>query len=117
MKLIYLSGPITKGNPETNFKQACVAQRILMESGKYAVINPMLTMSHPNEKEISWECWLATDLKIITRVDEVIRLPGLSAGGEKECDFARSINTPVKYAFEIPELAPFFPRHHENITE
>ncbi len=116
MKLVYLSGPITKGNPTTNFKQACDAQRILMESGKYAVINPMLTMAHPEEKEISWECWLATDLKIITRVDEVIRLPGLSAGGDKECNFAREIGTPVLYAHQVPELAELFPCHHEEVT-
>ncbi len=116
VELIYLSGPITKGNQKTNFDQAALAHRILMESGKYAVINPMLTMAHPNEKEISWECWLTTDLKIITRVDRVIRLPGLSKGGDKECDFARSINTPVSYACDIPELKEFFPCHHENET-
>lgn len=116
MKLIYLSGPITKGNPETNFNQAALAQKLLMEAG-YAVINPMLTMKHPNEKEISWDVWLAMDLKTITRVDEVIRLPGLSAGGDKECNFARSINTPVLYAYEVPCLAEAFPVHHENVTE
>jgi hypothetical protein len=116
MKLVYLSGPITKGNPKTNFKQSCDAQRILMESGKYAVINPMLTMAHPDEKEIAWDCWLATDLKIITRVDEVIRLPGLSAGADKECAFACQIGTPVHYACEVDELKKLFPRHHDYET-
>jgi hypothetical protein len=116
LELIYLSGPITKGNPKTNFKQACDAQRVLMESGRYAVINPMLTMAHPDEKEITWDCWLRTDLEIVTRVDRVIRLPGLSSGADKECDYARSIGVPVFHACYIPELEKLFPTHHENLT-
>ncbi len=116
MKLVYISGPITKGNRSTNFVQACQAQKILMETGEYAVINPMLTIMHPDEPNISWDCWLATDLAIIERVDEVIRLPGESVGGERETDYAREIGVPVVEACDVPCLKVLFTDAHRNPT-
>ncbi len=113
---VYVSGPITKGSRATNFHQAAKAQTILMESGKYAVLNPMLTMMHPDEPNISWERWLDTDLAWIEVADLVIRLPGESAGGDKETAYARQIGVPVAYAYEIPELREAFPAHYTTPT-
>lgn len=113
---VYLSGPITKGNKTTNFCQAMRAQKLLMDSGKYAVLNPMLTMMHPDECNISWEAWLATDLAFIEVCDIVIRLPGESAGGDKETRFAKSIDVPVFFAHEIAELRDAFPTHYTTLT-
>lgn len=114
---VYVSGPITKGSRTTNFAQAATAQKRLMESGKYAVLNPMLTMLHPDEPNISWERWLDTDLAWIEVADLVIRLPGASAGGDKEVAYAESIGVQVAYAYQIPELRDLFPVHftHETV--
>ena len=108
MKRVYVSGPITKGNRTINFAQACEAQRLLMETGDYAVWNPMLTMLHPDEKNISWETWLAGDLKWIEVADLLIRLPGYSLGAEKECNHARELGIPVFEAADVECLKPLF---------
>ncbi len=89
MKRIYLSGPITKGNRSLSFYQACEAQRRLMLDG-YAVLNPMLSMAHPDGANIEWQTWIDSDLAWVSVSDMVCRLPGESAGAEIECEYARS---------------------------
>jgi hypothetical protein len=64
-----------------------------MQTGKYAVINPMLSMHQLDE--IDWETWLTMDCEIVSRCDLVCRLPGISVGAERECEFARSRGIPV----------------------
>jgi hypothetical protein len=96
MILTYLSAPITKpapiGGRNWNFYQAAAAMSALMQAG-YAVINPMLSMAQFDE--IDWETWLAMDCEIVSRCDLVCRLPGVSIGAERECEFARRRNIPV----------------------
>ena len=105
MKRVYVSGPITRGNKSWNFYQACEAQRLLMEAG-YAVLNPMLSMAHPDGANIPWESWIASDLKFVECCDLVIRLPGESKGGDIETQFAVSCGIPVYI------LAPHDPLQH-----
>lgn len=115
--LVYISGPITKGNKTTNFSQACYAQELLMQSGLFSVVNPMLTMLLPQESNITWDCWLATDLDIIKRVDLVVRLPGESRGADCECEYAREIGVPVIEACDVPCLAELFRDANRELTK
>lgn len=106
--VVYLSGPITLGEPEHNFRQAANAQERLMRAG-YSVINPMLTMAHPRDKQIPHALWIANDLPIIERCDAVIRLPGESVGAEAECAHAAKCGVPV-----FPDESTFMERFPVN---
>lgn len=87
---VYLSGPITLGDREHNFKQAADAQRRLMLAG-FAVLNPMLSMQLPGAWDIPHDVWIANDLPWIAVADVVLRLPGESTGADEECAFAADI--------------------------
>ena len=91
---IYLSGPITKGDKDHNFRQAAVAQRTLLRAG-YAVLNPMLSMKLPGGLEIPHEVWMASDLPWVACSCAVLRLPGESIGADMEVKFAHGRGIPV----------------------
>lgn len=105
---IYLSGPITKGNRTHNFYQACQAHKLLMAAG-YSVLNPMLTMLHPDEPNIPHGQWLASDLPWVEVSDCVIRLPGESVGADMETAHARDMGVPVFGPEVFPCLHSLFP--------
>jgi len=90
--VLYLSGPISlpdmPAGREHNFLQAAEAQKRLMAAG-FSVINPMLSMKLPGNREISHADWIRNDLPIIDRVDAVLRLPGKSVGADQECRHAK----------------------------
>ena len=96
MKVIYLSGPITKGNRNQHFYRSCELQRALMQND-YAVINPMLSIVMPSawQPDMPHELWLKMDLEIISRCDMVIRMPGESVGADEEIARAVLLGLPV----------------------
>ena len=91
---IYISGPITKGNRKHNFKQAAIAQVVLIKHGM-AVFNPMLSMKLPGAYKIPHKEWLDNDLPWVESSDAVLRLRGKSVGGDMECEHARKHGIPV----------------------
>ena len=84
---VYLSGPITKGDREHNFAQACDAQKRLMLAG-FAVLNPMLSMQLPGAWDIPHATWIENDLPWIEDADILLRLPGDSVGADTEVNHA-----------------------------
>ena len=95
MQLVYISGPITKGNADYHHYVACKCQTALLEAG-YAVINPMLCVHGLATRDVSWERFLDCDLEIISRCDAVLRLPhGTSKGRGLECLTAAFLGVPV----------------------
>jgi hypothetical protein len=121
MKLVYIAGPITRGNQWHNGEQAGDAMLLLMKAG-VAVINPMLSMwcgvegevvkkfdpdatelipvgpsakAHGGFRELSHQAWLDMDFEIIRRCDAVLRLPGDSTGADAETAHAATLNIPV----------------------
>ena len=113
MLRVYLSGPITKGNKSWNFYQACEAQRRLMEAG-YAVLNPMLSMAHPDGNNIDWQKWIDSDLMWVEVADFVVLLPGESKGAEIEVAHASKYGVPLWYAHEVECLRDMFPPPKEE---
>ena len=87
---VYLSGPITNGDPELNFNQSIDAMKALMARG-FAVLNPMLTMKVPEHCKITHEEWIANDLAWVFVTEAVLRLPGYSPfhGGDSSASSAR----------------------------
>ncbi len=103
LKRIYISGPITKGNRSLSFYQACEAQRLLLLAG-YAVLNPMLSIQHPDGSNIDWEVWIDSDLAWVECSHLVLRLPGESKGADVECKFAADHGIPVVGLSHFPCL-------------
>lgn len=114
MKVIYIAGPITKGDPVWNAAQADRAAFELMERG-FAVINPMLTMwagaaeaggtrpdpkAHGPFETLTHETWVKTSLALVERCDAVLRLPGDSRGADAEVAHADLKGIPVYYSVE-----------------
>lgn len=98
---VYISGPITLGDPVKNFAQADEAMAEIMELG-YCPLNPMLTMRSQYAGHFSWQQWIDSCLSWVEVADAVLRLPGDSRGAEVECAHAINLGIPVFNG--IPEL-------------
>lgn len=94
--VVYISGPITKGDRNNNVHQAYKAHAWLMLAG-YAPINPMASCQYPFAwaPEYTHDLWLECDLPIIERCDAVLRLPGESSGADRETEHATTLGIPV----------------------
>ncbi len=97
--LIYISGPISKGNRNLHLLQSLEAHRELMQCG-FSVINPMLNMLAPfnsslGDAHLTHEDWMENDLPCVRVADAVLRLPGHSLGGDMECLYAERVGVPV----------------------
>ena len=91
---IYISGPISKGDPQRNFISAENAHRELIDAG-FAPLNPVLTMTLRFADEIAHETWIDVDLPWVASSDAILRLPGESVGADMETAYAREIGVPV----------------------
>jgi len=98
---VYISGPITLGNPVTNFAQADEAMAELMELG-YAPLNPMLSMKSGYANDFPWQTWIDGCLAWVQVADAILRLPGESRGAEIEC--AAAVNCGIPVFTEIAQL-------------
>lgn len=81
--VIYLSGPLTKGDRSANVFAFMQAHEILMDAG-FSVVNPGLTALLPWAWEKDHADWIACDLEIVERCDMLVRLPGESKGADQE---------------------------------
>lgn len=99
--VVYISGPITKGNRNHNYYQACEAHRELMLAG-FAPINPMLTMVLPCAwgDELPHSLWLECDFPLVERSDAVLRLPGYSVGADAELTHAENCGIPIFHGLD-----------------
>lgn len=93
---VYISGPITLGNRNWNYFNACETERQLMLAG-FAPLNPMRSMALPFawQEDMPHSLWLAVDLAWIACADAVLRIPGESRGADEEVAFALERNIPV----------------------
>lgn len=120
-KLIYVAGPISKGDITHNVARAEDAMLVLMKAG-FSVINPMLTCwagaaramaDHPQRivvgpeaaghggfRDLTHAEWIANCLPMVNVADAVLRLPGESTGADQECAYARHIGIPVYHTVE-----------------
>ena len=99
--LIYIAGPISKGDWMLNCRRALEIAKKLIDGG-FAVYVPQLSIfwhlvflhSQP-----SW--WLDhVDYAILSRCDALIRLPGESVGADAEVAFCEQNKIPVYVSVE-----------------
>lgn len=109
--LLYIAGPISKGDLRANIRQACEAGIRLMKHG-VAVHVPHLTCYMgqvyrgdgaipevlPSGTVI--EDWYQMSLVEVRRCDGVLRLPGQSSGSDMEVDEARGMGKPIFHSVD-----------------
>src|ERR1700724_396637 len=97
---VYIAGPISKGDLQHNLDQGRQAAITLMRAG-FAPLCPMLTCYMGGDKpEImpngtTHEDWLSIDLPWAAVADALVRLPGESAGADREEKLAVDLGIPV----------------------
>ena len=105
-RLIYVAGPISKGDIVENVMNAHEAGLALLRAG-YAVIVPHGSVFWGNQMRdeafaaeafpggTTHAAWMGCDLEIVRRCDCLLRLPGESAGADLEEATARRHGLPV----------------------
>ena len=101
---VYLAGPLSTpppgGTVEDNIHAGLSAAARLMDEG-VDVFVPHLSHYWDARHPRDYHDWIAYDLRMIDRVDALVRLPGESAGADREVSHALSIGVPV---FELEQL-------------
>jgi hypothetical protein len=79
---IYVSGPYTLGDPVLNVRKAVAVSLRLLDVA--TPICPHLShLAHLIEPQ-PYERWMDWDLQLLERCDALVRLPGESAGADRE---------------------------------
>lgn len=98
-KLIYVSGPITKGNQFRNVQKGIDAFNQCLDVGIAAVCPHFTAFAHMTRERTHSE-WMKVDLEaILPRCNAVWRLPGESIGADLECREAERLGIPVFQSF------------------
>lgn len=111
--LVYVAGPISKGDLLDNVRRAHEAGMSLLKAGLSAIVpHGSCFWGHtvtPCGKGLAAELsphgtthadWLGVDLEIVRRCDAVLRLPGESKGADLEVGQALRLGLPVFFSVE-----------------
>lgn len=91
---IYVSGPYSS-DPEGGTARAIAAGQTLLDMG-YAPFVPHLTHYwHTQHQANTYESWMQLDLAWVAASDAVLRMPGESAGADREVELAHDLGIPV----------------------
>lgn len=99
MITVYISSPYTLGDVAQNVRRQFEISEQLVELG-FLPFAPLYThfwhMIYPHE----YEYWMRLDLEWVKQCDCVLRLPGESAGADREVAYAEKVGIPVVYSIE-----------------
>lgn len=114
--MVYIAGPISKGDLCENINQASRAFKTLAKaglaplcpqwscfSGKAEVSatgGSVYALATTDGNGMSHKEWLDVDLEFVARSDAVLRLPGESTGADTEVTFARNRLIPVFHSID-----------------
>lgn len=117
-RMVYIAGPISKGDLAHNINQASKAFRDLAEAGLAplcphwscfsgsALVAPtsgqVYALANITGNGMPHADWIAVDCEFVRRSDAVLRLPGESTGADLEVAHARTCGIPV--FGDIPSL-------------
>lgn len=96
---VYVAGPITLGCRPQNIRVAILAGERLRQEGLAPYVphvNELWALVTPVEEEE----WLELDFEWLAVCDALLRLPGESAGSDREEKFARLNGIPVFHTIE-----------------
>lgn len=91
---IYVAGPYSKPDPEANTLRAMAVWDELWGAG-YAPFCPHWSHFQHQRFPRSYEDWMAADQVWLDVCDAVLRLPGESAGADREVERASGLGIPV----------------------
>lgn len=91
---VYIAGPITKGNSFHNVSAACAVWKALWIFGLHPIC-PHWSAIQDMIAPVSYEAYMQYDFDTIAECDAVLRMPGESAGADRELAFARERDIPV----------------------
>ena len=100
---VYVAGPYTLGNVESNIHAAITAGERLLKAGHTPYVphlNHLWGLLYPGSREQ----WMRLDLNWLLQCEAVLRLPGISQGADVEVATAHSLGLPVFW--NITDLAP-----------
>lgn len=112
--LVYIAGPITKGDKMENLAQAIKAWNQVADHPLLCPVCPHTSILAEMTKARPHEDWMAIDLPILSKCDFLLRLPGESKGADQEVKFAESNGIPVVH--HIADLAMLVD-HREHKTK
>lgn len=111
--MVYIAGPISRGDLRHNIEQASKAFKALAEVGIAALCphwsafsgtvhtspgGSVYAFATADGNGMSHADWLAVDLEFVRRSDAILRLPGESSGADIEVKAALDDNIPVFYS-------------------
>lgn len=95
IRYVYIAGPLTTGDWFVNCRNAFLAGERLRAAG-FAPYVPHASLGWQLAvPAVHYEAWMALDFAWIERCDALVRLPGPSAGSDREVEFARKVGLPV----------------------
>lgn len=94
--LVYVAGPYTHPDPAINVHDTILAAQRLWDTGLMVPVVPHLTHLWHLIAPQPYERWLEYDNELLARCDALYRLPGESAGADKEVERAvKHLGIPV----------------------
>jgi hypothetical protein len=96
---VYIAGPYTKGDVAVNVRNAIEAANRLADIG-YAPFVPHLTHFWHLTFPRPYEFWCELDNAFLPHCDILLRLPGESAGADREVALAHKLRIPVVCGIE-----------------
>ena len=87
-KKVFISSPYTLGDTAANVRLQHDAFNALLQLG-HAPLAPLFSHYHELIYPQPYEMWLQWCMPWVAASDCVLRLPGLSSGADRECEFAR----------------------------
>lgn len=111
MTRVFISSPYTKGSIGENLNRHFQAANALIDLGfnpYVPLFNHFLEIMQPRPYQV----WLDMDFEWVEHCDVVLRLPGESAGADRECEHAAKTGIPVYFSIkrlvstfrDIPEM-------------
>lgn len=97
---VYVAGPYTTGNPETNTDYAIAVGDRLLDLGFSPFVPHLSHYWETLHSKHSYETWMALDFAWVAVADYVLRLPGASDGADREVGLANELGIPVCYSME-----------------
>jgi hypothetical protein len=102
---IFISGPYSKGDTAINVRDAISAGNYLAGIGHYPFIPHLNHFWHflwPNE-DINF--WYEQDIVWLHQCEALLRIPGESAGADREVEIAKEMEIPIYYSvLDVPRV-------------
>lgn len=97
IRYVYIAGPLTGKHQDANVKIAVDTAARLRRRGLVPFCPHTATLEAMITGESDYELWLAWDFAWIKKCDAMLRLPGESAGSDREVAYAQEHEIPVFY--------------------